>query len=57
MNYVAVALSVLRAMTRLTPVAMAASTTFIAPFILVFINSWGLYSAAGTCLSAAAWMT
>ena len=34
-----------------------ASMTFCAPRMLVLMNSKGLYSAAGTCLSAAAWMT
>ncbi len=53
----AAALSVLRATTRSTSDSIAASITFCAPRTFVFTNSKGLYSAAGTCLSAAAWMT
>src|SRR5690606_5807434 len=39
------ALSVDKATTRCTSVSKQASTTFCAPFILVFIHSSGLYSA------------
>ena len=38
-------------------VRSAAWITFSAPWMLVLMHSMGLYSAAGTCLSAAAWMT
>ena len=51
------ALSVDRATTRFTPAAMAALTTFSAPMTLVLMHSKGLYSAIGTCFSAAAWTT
>ncbi|MNT50090.1 hypothetical protein D3C72_1869910 [compost metagenome] len=50
----AAALSVERATTFFTPLAIAASITFSAPSIFVFIHSIGLYSAAGTCFNAAA---
>ena len=46
-----------RDITRLTPAAMAALTTFSAPMTLVLMHSKGLYSAIGTCFSAAAWIT
>jgi len=48
------ALSVERAITLFTSVSKAASIRLFAPPILVFINSVGLYSAAGTCFNAAA---
>ena len=48
------ALSVDNATTRFTPQSSAASTIFIAPSILVFTASIGLYSHAGTCFNAAA---
>ena len=51
------ALSVERAMTFSTLLSSAALITFSAPFMLVFIHYIGLYSAAGTCLRAAAWIT
>src|ERR1035437_922671 len=51
------ALSVLSAMTRSTLRSRAASMTFCAPLTFVLMVSKGLYSAAGTCLSAAAWTT
>jgi hypothetical protein len=51
------ALSVDSAITRFTCLSMQASMTFIAPMMLVFTYSNGLYSAAGTIFSAAAWMT
>ena len=53
----AAALSVLNATTLLTPVSRQACTTFSDPSTFVFINSIGLYSAAGTCFSAAACTT
>ena len=39
------------------PAWMAARTTFSAPMTLVLMHSNGLYSAMGTCFSAAAWTT
>ena len=51
------ALSVDNAITFLTLFFKAANITFSAPLILVFIHSIGLYSAVGTCLSAAACIT
>jgi nucleoside-diphosphate-sugar epimerase len=48
------ALSVDSATIVFTPVSMAASITFSAPITLVWMNSMGLYSAAGTCFRAAA---
>jgi hypothetical protein len=51
------ALSVDNAITFSTPAPMAAWITFSAPWMLVFTHSIGLYSAAGTCLRAAAWIT
>ncbi len=48
------ALSVDNATTFLTPASIAASITFSAPIIFVLIASKGLYSAATTCLDAAA---
>ncbi len=48
------ALSVLREIIFFTPQSDAASITFCEPFMFVFMNSVGLYSAAGTCFSAAA---
>ena len=51
------ALSVLSAITFLTPASSAASITLLLPRMLVLIASIGLYSQAGTCLSAAAWTT
>ena len=48
------ALSVDNATTFLTSLSMHASITFIAPSILVFTHSKGLYSAVGTILVAAA---
>ena len=51
------ALSVDSAITCFTPVLVAALTTFSAPCTLVRIHSNGLYSAAGTCLRAAACTT
>ena len=39
------------------PLSMAAAMMFSAPLTLVRMHSVGLYSAAGTCLSAAAWIT
>ena len=51
------ALSVLSATTLLTLEEIAASTILVAPLTLVLINSFGLYSAAGTCFKAAAWIT
>ncbi len=44
-------------MTVFTPQRNAAWTTFSAPRTLVWMHSLGLYSATGTCLSAAAWTT
>ncbi len=41
----------------LTPLLRLAQTTFSAPSTLVWMHSEGLYSAAGTCFRAAAWMT
>ena len=40
-----------------TPQRSAARTTFSAPSTLVWMHSNGLYSAVGTCFSAAAWTT
>jgi hypothetical protein len=51
------ALSVLRAITRPTPLSRAASITLRAPITFVMMASIGLYSQAGTCLRAAAWTT
>jgi hypothetical protein len=51
------ALSVDSASTRWTPWSIAALTMFSAPITFVLIASNGLNSAAGTCLSAAAWTT
>ncbi len=51
------ALSVDRAITLSTSLAMAARITFSAPCTFVLMHSMGLYSAAGTCLRAAAWIT
>ena len=51
------ALSVESATTPFTRASMAALTTFSAPNTLVLMHSNGLYSAMGTCFSAAAWMT
>jgi len=51
------ALSVDSAITLATSFSSAAWITFSAPWILVLMHSVGLYSAAGTCLSAAAWIT
>ena len=51
------ALSVESATTRFTLQSTAASITFIAPLILVFTHSNGLYSAVGTIFVAAAWTT
>lgn len=51
------ALSVLGATIRCTPRSRAALIRFSAPRMLVFTASRGLYSAAGTCLRAAAWTT
>ena len=51
------ALSVLSAITRLTPQSIAASMTFFAPITFVRIASNGLYSHAGTCFRAAACTT
>ena len=45
------------ATTRFTPVRSTRSITFSAPITLVLMHSNGLYSAAGTCFSAAAWTT
>jgi len=50
-------LSVDSATTRFTPARIEAWTTFAAPSTFVLMHSMGLYSAAGTCFSAAAWMT
>ena len=49
------ALSVLSAIVSGTPLSIAAEITFWAPMMLVWTASNGLYSHAGTCLSAAAW--
>ena len=51
------ALSVDKAITFFTFVFSAASITFCAPKIFVFIVSNGLYSAVGTCFKAAACIT
>ena len=51
------ALSVDRAITFLTFLSIDASIIFCAPITFVLINSNGLYSAAGTCLRAAACTT
>ncbi|EKD70615.1 MAG: hypothetical protein ACD_46C00479G0003 [uncultured bacterium] len=51
------ALSVDKEMTLSTPRARDASMTLIAPLIFVLMHSIGLYSAVGTCLRAAAWIT
>ena len=48
------ALSVDKAIIFFTLFFIAARTIFSAPMIFVFINSVGLYSAAGTCFNAAA---
>ncbi|MNH14760.1 hypothetical protein D3C79_743570 [compost metagenome] len=48
------ALSVDSATTFCTPFSIAAAMMFSAPLTLVRMHSVGLYSAAGTCLSAAA---
>ncbi|MNR28144.1 hypothetical protein D3C85_1454550 [compost metagenome] len=48
------ALSVESATTPFTPLSMHASIRFIAPLMLVFTHSNGLYSAVGTILVAAA---
>ena len=53
----ATALSVESAINCLTFLSMQASTMFWEPIIFVFINSVGLYSAAGTCFNAAEWIT
>ena len=49
------ALSVLSAIVCGTSLSIAAATTFSAPMTFVWTASNGLYSQAGTCLSAAAW--
>ena len=51
------ALSVERAITCLTSFSNEALITFSAPCMFVFIHSNGLYSEAGTCFIAAAWIT
>ena len=51
------ALSVESAMTFSTPSSIAAVITFSAPWMFVLMHSRGLYSAAGTCFSAAACTT
>ena len=48
------ALSVDNAITFLTPFFKAASIKLLAPIILVFMASNGLYSVVGTCFKAAA---
>ena len=48
------ALSVESAKTLIVFLLRQASIKFCAPIMLVFINSNGLYSAAGTCFNAAA---
>ena len=50
------ALSVDSAITFFTSSSIAASIIFCDPITFVFTNSIGLYSAAGTCLRAAAWI-
>jgi hypothetical protein len=49
------ALSVDSAIVSGTSLSIAAVTTFWVPRMLVWTASNGLYSHAGTCLSAAAW--
>ena len=51
------ALSVDSAITVWTRLVRQAQTTFSAPMMLVWMHSDGLYSAAGTCFRAAAWIT
>src|SRR3990167_691981 len=51
------ALSVLSATTCFTWLERLDQTTFSAPMMLVWMHSEGLYSAAGTCFRAAAWIT
>ena len=49
------ALSVLSAIVSGTALSIAAEMMFCAPMMFVWMASNGLYSQAGTCLSAAAW--